>query len=100
MTAMLVSNETPERETETAAERGVARWVLQQLGQPGDLLKVEVKKLWGQNFRVNVFTATETQRALPTIQIPDSFFVTVCDDGYVSRPGIERKYSSSPAMGA
>ena len=100
MTAMLVSNDTPDQEVDTATERGVAKWVLGQLGQPSALLKVEVRKLWGQNFRVNVFTATDNQRALPTVEIPDSFFVTVCDDGYVSRPAIERKYSSGSAVSA
>lgn len=99
MTATLVSNPITEPESNSGVELGVARWVMERLGEPTGLLKVEVKKLWGQNFRVNIFTATPTDRALPLVNIPDSFFVTASAEGFSSRPVIEKKYSSAPAVG-
>lgn len=100
MTEMLVSETTDERRADDATEKGVAKWVLAQLGQPADLLKVEVKKVWGANFRVNVYVAEETAKALPRVSIPDSFFVSVQDDQFVSSPAIVRKYSVGAQMGA
>jgi hypothetical protein len=55
--------------------------VLASLGQPVHLLKVAVLPLWGDKFRVNVWTGEHGVGNL----IPHSYFVTADDRGTVLR---------------
>jgi hypothetical protein len=67
-------------------ERQIRTKVLASLGHPVELLKVAVLPLWGDKFRVNVWT-----RGLGTT-IPHSYFVTADDRGAILRaePPIHR----------
>ena len=62
--------------------------VLAALGRPARLLKVAVLPLWGDKFRVNVWTNEGT------VGIPNSYFVTADGSGAVlrSEPPIQRLY--------
>ena len=62
--------------------------VLAALGEPLDLLRVQVKSLWGSYYRANVFVGKGF-----TAQVAHSFFLDV-DDGEIvsSAPAIQRLY--------
>lgn len=64
--------------------------VLAALGRPSRLLKVSVMPLWGNHFRVNVWTGEG-----PSADgIPNSYFVTADDRGAILRaePPIQKQY--------
>ncbi len=64
--------------------------VLAALGRPAQLLKVAVLPLWGNKFRVNVWT-TETGVGNG---IPNSYFVTADEQGNIlrSEPPLQKLY--------
>jgi hypothetical protein len=68
----------------------ISEQVVHSLGSPGDLLKVEVRPLGGDRYRVNVFVGTHVTSA----RISDSFFLTVDGEGNIvtSSPEIVRVY--------
>src|SRR5689334_7792026 len=68
----------------------VGEQVLHALGEPGDLLKVQARPLWKDNYRVNVFVGAHAACA----RIAHSYFVVTDDQGKVldSAPKIERRY--------
>ena len=61
---------------------------LAALGEPPDLLRVQVKSLWGSYYRANVFVGKGF-----TARVAHSFFLDV-DDGEIvsSAPAIQRLY--------
>jgi hypothetical protein len=62
--------------------------LLALLGEPSDLLRVQVKPLWGSFYRANVFVGKG-----PTARMAHSFFLDVDDDQIVSaNPSITRVY--------
>jgi hypothetical protein len=64
--------------------------VLCALGEPGDLHRVQVRRLWDGHFRVNVFVGGDATSAL----VAHSFFVVADDDGNILRavPALTRQY--------
>jgi hypothetical protein len=64
--------------------------VLHALGRPGDLHKVEVRRLWKDHYRVNVFVGAVTGQA----RVAQSYFLVTDSDGNVieSTPKIARRY--------
>jgi hypothetical protein len=62
--------------------------VLAALGEPPDLLRVQVKPLWGSYYRAHVFVGKGF-----TARMTHSFFLDV-DDGEIasSAPAIQRLY--------
>jgi hypothetical protein len=83
--------DTPiERQTSHALDDLIAKQVVQSLGSPADLLKVQVRPLGGDRYRVNVFVG----KYGATARIADSFFLTAHDEGKVlaSSPEIARLY--------
>lgn len=68
----------------------IGKQVVGSLGSPGDLLKVQVRPLGSDRYRVNVFVGKEVASA----RISDSFFLTADDEGNIitSSPGIFRRY--------
>ena len=64
--------------------------VLAALGSPARLLRVAVLPLWGDNFRVNVWTG----EGAVADAIPNSYFVTADDHGAIlrSQPSIQKQY--------
>jgi len=79
--------ESQKRETLSAL---VGKQVLHALGQPENLLKVQVRPLWQDNYRVNVFVGPDAACA----RIPHSYFVVADADGKVlaTTPKLVRKY--------
>jgi hypothetical protein len=69
-------------------EETIRARVLAALGRPADLVKVAVLPLWGDHFRVNVWTSSGAS------SIPESYFVTADERGAIlqSDPPIERRY--------
>jgi hypothetical protein len=62
--------------------------LLDRLGEPPDLLRVQVKPLWGSFYRANVFVGKG-----PTARMAHSFFLDVDDGEIVSAsPAIARLY--------
>lgn len=63
--------------------------VLAALGNPAELLRVTVQPLWGDKFRVNVWTGGSNGA-----EIPNSYFVTADDRGTIltSEPPIVKQY--------
>jgi hypothetical protein len=62
--------------------------LLATLGEPPDLLRVQVKPLWGSFYRANVFVGKG-----PATRMAHSFFLDVDDGEIVSAsPAITRAY--------
>lgn len=80
-----------EKQSATRArEDAIRRAVLAALGRPAQLLKVAVLPLWGNKFRVNVWTAESGSGN----GIPNSYFVTADEHGAIlgSEPPIQKSY--------
>ena len=73
----------------SARHEAIRAGVLAALGSPNELLRVSVLPLWGDKFRVNVWTDGSAGAA-----IPNSYFVTADDRGTIlrSEPSIEKQY--------
>src|SRR5262245_2087969 len=70
-------------------EEAIRSAVLRALGIPAELVRVAVVPLWGDHFRVNVWTGRGSGSG-----IPHSYFVTADAVGSVLRadPPIQRQY--------
>ena len=70
-------------------EEAIRTGVLAALGSPAELLRVSVVPLWGDKFRVNVWTGGSNGAA-----IPNSYFVTADQSGIIltSEPPIRKRY--------
>ena len=68
----------------------IGEHVMHALGKPGDLLTVQVRPLWENHFRVNVFAGVDAASA----RVAHSFFLVTGPDGniLVSTPRITRRY--------
>jgi len=68
----------------------IGEQVLHALGRPGDLQRVEVRRLWKDHYRVNVFVGAETG----AVHIAHSYFLVADGEGNVaeSTPKITRQY--------
>jgi len=77
---------SPARPREDAIRAGV----LAALGRPAGLLRVAVLPLWGNKFRVNVWTAESGSGNT----IPNSYFVTADEQGTIlrSEPPLQKLY--------
>ena len=63
--------------------------LLRALGEPSDLLRVQVRSLWHHFYRANVFVGKG-----PTTRMAHSFFLETEDGGAIawSSPAIKRVY--------
>jgi hypothetical protein len=93
MAAKAIKRRTEEKTASNADLRAAEEWVLAELGRPRNLLKVEAKPLWGNYFRVNVYTATDVGLRTSQVEVSDSFFVFKSPEGFLSNPSIVRKYN-------
>lgn len=68
----------------------IGRHVVRSLGSPGDLLKVQVRPLGSDRYRVNIVVGKNVNSS----RIADSFFLTADADGNIlsSSPEIVRAY--------
>jgi hypothetical protein len=79
-----------ERHKQEALNALIGEQVIHTLGEPASLLKVSVRPLWANVYRVNVFVGPDAVSA----RIANSFFLTVDGDGKIaaSTPKITRQY--------
>lgn len=77
------------RANDPRREEAIRAGVLAALGRPAELLRVSVLPLWGDKFRVNVWTAGSAGAA-----IPNSYFVTADAGGAIlkSEPPLRKEY--------
>jgi hypothetical protein len=82
-----------ERQERESLNSLVRKQVIQTLGDPGDLLSVQVRPLWGTNYRVNVLVGTNITCAT----ISHSFFLMTDEGGNIleSTPKIKRQAGKS-----
>ena len=68
----------------------IGKTVLHTLGQPGNLIRVQVRTLWGDYFRVNVLVGPDAA----SVKIAHSFFLLADAEGNIlsSTPKIVKKY--------
>jgi hypothetical protein len=68
----------------------IAEQVLHCLGEPGDLLRMQVRRLWDNSYRVNVLVGRDAASA----KVANSYFVEADNDGNVvkSTPKITHQY--------
>lgn len=68
----------------------VGEQVINTLGAPRDLLRVQVQPLWGTRYRVNIYVGVSAACA----RMSDSYFLVTDDDGNIleSTPKIKRQY--------
>ena len=84
--------EQHKRETQNAL---IGDQVIHTLGKPDGLHNVQVRRLWGEHYRVNVFIGDEAS----TAKIANSYFVKADNDGNIveSIPKIKKAYQENPA---
>jgi hypothetical protein len=84
-----VAGNAEARSNAPRREEVIRTGVLAALGSPAELLRVSVLPLWGDKFRVNVWTAGSAGAA-----IPNSYFVTADQGGAIlkSEPPIRKQY--------
>jgi len=68
----------------------IGKTVLHTLGQPGNLIRVQVRTLWGDYFRVNVLVGPD----VASVKIAHSYFLLADAEGNIlsSTPKIVKKY--------
>jgi len=68
----------------------VGERLLQTLGTPGDFLKVQVRRIWENSYRVNVFVGADISAA----KVAHSYFLRTDENGKIveSSPRITRQY--------
>jgi hypothetical protein len=71
-------------------DAAIGQQVIASLGQPDDLHKVLVRRLWENHYRVNVFVGVDEV----SNKIAHSYFLVADGDGKIvsSTPKITRKY--------
>jgi hypothetical protein len=79
-----------QKKENTRQEALVGERVLHDLGKPRDLLQVQVRPVWENTYRVNIFVGASAASA----RIVNSFFVVTDADGKVieSTPRVSRQY--------
>jgi hypothetical protein len=80
----------PQKEERERLNAVVGKRVMDTLGQPGDLHAVQVRWLWEDHYRVNVFVGVDAASA----KVANSFFLVADDHGNIiaSTPTIQRQY--------
>lgn len=83
-------DEEQRRETPDLRIDLIGGHVLRALGKPADLLKVQVRGVGGDRFRVNVFVGKD----LASGRIANSYFLTADGEGKIltSMPQIVKQY--------
>ena len=97
MSATLEEQRRPDRKHDEqrepeggALEAAVRDNVMSDLGSPPGLHRVQVRRVWGDRYRVNVFVGADAA----SFKVAHSFFLQADGDGRVlsSSPAITRAY--------
>jgi hypothetical protein len=80
-------SEKQERQQMTAL---IGKNVLSTLGQPGNLIRAQVRTLWGDYFRVNILVGPD----LASVKIAHSYFLSADAEGNIlsANPKITKLY--------
>ena len=80
----------PEKQTHEQRSGVIVGQLLQALGRPATLYRVEVRHLWEDHYRVNVFVGPDAA----STRVAHSFFMVTDEDGNIigSEPVITKKY--------
>jgi hypothetical protein len=78
------------RQTNVQLNAIIGEQVIHQLGQPGDLHTVQVRKLWDEHYRVNIVVGMDAA----SVRIADCFFLVTDSSGNIlqSSPKIVKRY--------
>jgi len=68
----------------------IGEQVMHSLGQPGDLQRIQVRKLWDDRYRVNIYIGPDTTSAI----VAHSYFLVTDTEGNIvaANPKITKKY--------
>jgi hypothetical protein len=68
----------------------IGEQLLQTLGRPGDLFKVQVRWVWENSYRVNILVGVDAS----AVKVAHSFFLKADDDGNIlqTTPKIAKQY--------
>jgi hypothetical protein len=82
----------PKKEEGERLNAALGKHVMSTLGKPDDLRAVQVRWLWEDHYRVNVFVGPDAASA----KVANSYFLVVDDGGNIiaSTPTIRRQYPS------
>lgn len=87
-----LDNQKVEQGKQTQEQRSsvIAGQLLQTLGRPAALYRVEIRHLWDDHYRANVFVGADAA----STRVAHSFFMVADEDGNIiaSVPDITRKY--------
>jgi len=80
----------PEKREGPGLDAAISKHVMHTLGQPGDLYKLQVRRLWQDRYRVNVLTGPDAS----SIKIAHSYYLVVDAEGGIvaSTPAITKQY--------
>jgi hypothetical protein len=80
----------PEKRDRREQDAVIGSRVIRDLGQPDHLQRVQVRRLWGQNYRVNVFVGADAASS----KIAHSYFLVADDVGNITAcvPTITKQY--------
>jgi hypothetical protein len=72
----------------------IGKLVMATLGLAGDLHKVQVRRLWGNYYRVNILVGPDAASA----KVADSYFLKMDGDGNIieSTPNFQRPHTVKP----
>ena len=79
-----------ERDKRQTLDNRISEQVIQALGTPIDLRLVQVRKLWGDHYRVNVLVGVNAG----SVRVANSYFLVIGSGGSViaSTPTITKQY--------
>lgn len=79
-----------ENQQERDQDALIGHRVLHALGQPGNLHRVQVRRLWGDYYRVNIFVGVDAASA----KVAHSYFLAADGKGNIatSNPAIRKEY--------
>jgi hypothetical protein len=93
-TGTMMPTTTKEKEGDESLSTAIRGRVLQGLGAPSEFCKVDVRPLWQDHYRVNVFVG----RDITSARVAHSYFLIVDGKGGIlsSTPTITRHYEMLP----
>jgi len=79
-----------EKQDRRRVDDAIGQHVMHTLGQPSDLQRVQVRRLWADRYRVNIVVGPD----VAAVRVAHSYFLVVDDAGniLVSTPKIVRQY--------
>jgi hypothetical protein len=79
-----------DRQASQQRDATIGRRVVHVLGQPRQLQRVQVRRLWEDNYRVNVFVGPDSTSS----RIAHSYFLVADSDGNItaSTPTLTKQY--------